>query len=327
MTLAAATGFVQPDAARIPRSTLRSLLRLTGGDPGAVRVRTRDEHSNDVAEMRFPDGRVLMVKRGRHDWSRARFDASRRAAGRMKAAGVVAPDPLPLPEGMDPRPVEAYWRIPLPTLLERWPALDPARRDASLRSLGALLRRLHGIDADGHGPAGEAAAGRTLEAHLEADVRGRLLPAVWGVWPEAGPWLEVLAGAIPRVSALHADAGPVLAHGDVHLGNVLCRPEDDGTVACVGLLDLESAAGALREAELAVLSAAHGPLFHAPLPPGWFARVTEGYGASPEPLAFRFHRALHLANTGFFSALVGHAEHAALVAEAFRADVKALDAA
>ena len=324
MSLAAATAFAQPQAERIPRSTLHALLRVTGGDPRVVRVHTRDEHSNDVAELRFPDGRVLMVKRGRHDWSRARFDASRRAARRMKAAGVVAPDPLPLPEGMDPRPVEAYWRIPLPTLLERWPALAPDQRGDALRSLGGLLRRVHAAGAEGHGPAGEASAGRTLEAHLEADVRGRLLPAVWGIWPDAAPWLEVLADAIPSVAAAHADAGPVLAHGDVHLGNVLCREGEDGTIECVGLLDLESAAGALREAELAVLSSAHGPLFNAPLADGWFARVTEGYGAAPEPLAFGFHRALHLANMGFFSALVGHVEHAALVGGAFRAEVEGL---
>lgn len=128
--------------------------------------------------------------------------------------------PLPLPDGLDERPVEAYWRISLPTLEELWPGLSPAEREGALRSLGGLIRRVH-------------------------DVR---LPG-------------------------------------------------------------------------------HGPLFCHPLPEGWARWLREGYGSEPEPFALAFYRAYHLANLGYYSALVGHGEHAREVARALDAEVRALPAA
>lgn len=316
----------QPDAATIPDRLFRRLLPIAapGVQPRQVQVRFLAAHSNDVAEVRVPDGRVLMVKRGRYPWSAARMDASRSAAGMLAGSGAVVPAPLPLPEGIDPRPVEAYWRIPHPTLLERWPGLSPAGRRRAIRSLGALLRRVHGVRAPRQGPLGaRGGAPGSPEAYLSADLGGRLLPAVEGEWPDAAPPLRELVEAVPRMAERLRQVPPVLLHGDVHLGNVLCRPSGDG-VRCVGMLDLETAAGGPAESDLAMAQLQHGPLFTVPLQKGWFELLLRGYRRAPDPLRLRFYRAVHLANMGFYSAMIGHAEHAATVAAALAREVRGL---
>lgn len=316
----------QPHAAALPDRLFRRLLPIAAPDvePREVQVRHLTAHSNDVAEVRVPDGRVLMVKRGRYDWSAERMHASRAAAGMLAGTGALVPAPLALPEGLDTRPVEAYWRIPHPTLLERWPRLSPGARRRALRSLGALLRRVHGVRAPRQGPlgGGDGATG-SLEGYLEADLGGRLLPAVEGEWPAGAPLLRRLVDAVQGMAARLREAPTVLLHGDVHLGNVLCRPSGAG-VRCVGLLDLETAAGGPAESDLAVAQLQHGPLFGAPLERGWFELLLRGYRRPPDPQRLRFYRAVHLANMGFYSALVGHGEHAARVAAALAEEVRGL---
>ncbi|HEX2207478.1 MAG TPA: aminoglycoside phosphotransferase family protein [Longimicrobium sp.] len=316
----------QPDATPIPESLVRALLPVAA--PGIqqrhVRVRFLDAHSNDVAEVSVPDGRVLMVKRGRYPWSAARLRASRMAANLLRTVGVRVPQPIDVPDGADLRPVEAYWRIEHPTLQERWPALSAARRRQALRSLGRLLRRVHAVPAGRHGPLGTDDGAGSLAAHLEADLGSRLLPAVQGVWPAAAPHLERLIGRARELEERLAGAPAVLLHGDVHLGNVLCD-ESDGTVRCVGLLDLEGAAGGPPESDLAIAQVHHGTLFTAPLPRGWFRTLMRGYRGEPDPFGLGYYRAVHLANMGFHSALVGHGVHAADVAAALAREVETLD--
>lgn len=316
----------QPDASAIPDRLFRRLLPIAapGVEPRQVRIRFLDAHSNDVAEVRVPDGRVLMVKRGRYPWSASRMHASRSAAGMLAGSGALVPAPLALPEGLDPRPVEAYWRIPHPTLLERWPRLSPAARCRALRSLGALIRRVHGVRAPRQGPLepGDGVPG-SLEAYLAADLGGRLLPAVEGEWPDAAPLLRQLVDAVPRMARRLGRAPSVLLHGDVHLGNVLCRTSGD-RVRCVGLLDLETAAGGPAESDLAMAQLQHGPLFGAPLQQGWFELLLQGYRRVPDAPGLRFYRAVHLANMGYYSALIGHADHAARVAAALAHEVRGI---
>lgn len=318
----------QPDALPVPDSLVRALLPVAAPDVERekVRIRSLDAHSNDVAEVRVPDGRVLMVKRGRYPWSAARLQASRAAAEMLRDADVRVPQPIALPDGVDARPVEAYWRIEHPTLLDLWPVLPPARRRQALRSLGALLRRVHAVHVGRQGPLGAGTAPASLAAHLEVDLAGRLLPAVQGVWPAAAAHLERLAGLVSRLDERLAGAPAVLLHGDVHLGNVLCD-DAGGTVRCIGLLDLEGAAGGPAESDLAIAQVHHGPLFAAPLPEGWFPTLLRGYGREPDPYALAFYRAVHLANMGFHSALVGHGEHARDVAGALAAELEGLSAA
>src|SRR5690606_14677446 len=115
-------------------------------------VRQRDGHSNDFAEVPLDDGEVLVVKRGRFDWSRARFDTSRIASRIIRSAtDVTVPEPLPVPGELDARPLEAYWWIDHPTLNQLWPALDPDERDSALRSWGELIARLHTVRLSGFG--------------------------------------------------------------------------------------------------------------------------------------------------------------------------------
>ena len=318
--------FGQPNATALPKDLLDSIVDAlrTGpgcGEPGEVSC--SDAHSNDVSAVRFSDGRTLMVKRGRYDWAVERFATSRRAAALVKEAGIVAPDPLPLPEMVDGRPLEAYWRVDLPTLEELWPSLDErARRDA-LRSAGRLMRRLHRIRLPGYGPLMRADDPVPLGESLEADLGGRLRPAVVGEWPAGLPYLDLLLELRPELAARWAGEPAVLIHHDLHLGNLLCEPQG-GTVSCVGLLDLETAAGGVAEADLAVMQVLHGPRFERPIAGSWFARVQEGYGSDLDEWALAYFRLYHLVNQGFYSALVGHEWHAAEIAAMAEAEADAL---
>ncbi len=319
----------QPNATSLPEDLILSIVNAVspgGAAPESVRTTHSHVHSNDLATVRLAGGRSLVVKRGRFEWSSERFDTSRRASVLLRRAGIVAPAPLPLPEGLDERPLEAYWWIDLPILDELWPALDEADCSSALRSLGALARRVHRVRLPGFGPlSGAASERRSLADLLAADLRDRLLPAAFAEWPEGVPAIETLRGAAPELAERTRGLPPRLIHHDLHLGNVLCEA-DGRSVRCVGLLDLEAAAAGLPESDLAMMQVLHGPLFERHIGGDWFDDVLRGYGEEPDAWLLRFFRAFHLLNLGFFSALVGHDWHAGEVAREAAREVEALGA-
>lgn len=298
---------------------------VAGAEPQSVLRRA--EHSNQLAEVRFADGRTLVVKRAPGRWAFERFAASRAAAGLLRRrAGILAPRHLAVPEELDECPVEAYWRIPLPTLDELWPDLPPRARRRALRSWGRLLRRVHEVELPGHGPIPEAARRpASLGGFLRRDLGERLRPAIAGVWPAGLPTLDALSGLVPGVAARAGAGGGVLVHNDAHMGNVLCEVEEEKEeVRCVGVLDLEDAFGGPAEADLARTGVLHGALFGRPLPDPWFERLRAGYGAGLDAFVLGFFRVYHLVNLGFHAALQGLEPHADEVARVAAAEVGAL---
>lgn len=314
----------QPNAHVLSDGIVRALVAALAPEAarGPVAVSHSDVHSNDLAVARLADGRALVIKRGRYPWSAQRFETSRRASALLRGAGIVAPEPLRVPEELSGHPLEAYWRIDLPVLDELWPSLDEQGRESALRSFGELTRRLHGIELPAFGPL-DGTRSAPLEVLVEDDLAGRLLPAAHGEWPEGAVVAERLLRALPHLDSRAAGRGAVLVHNDLHMGNVLCEVED-GRVRCVGLLDLEAAAGGIPESDFAMMQVLHGRLFGRPLDGAWFQEVRRGYGRAPDARALRFFRVLHRLNLGFYSALVGHDWHAQQVAREAAREVTTL---
>lgn len=290
----------------------------------SIEVRRLVGSSNETLELSFDDERVLMVKRGRHEWTRRMFRTAAAASDLLQGrTDMVAPNPIDL-DRFSSEPLQAYWRIPLPTLGELWPDLEDVERLGALRSLGRLLRRTHGVRAPGWGDLLEPGAGeRGLEDYLNSDLGQRLLPAVYARWPDGLGPLERLIEAIPFATARVTGHDPVLSHSDVHIQNVLCRRTGDG-VRCVGLLDLDNARALPPEADVASFQVLHGALFNQRLEENEHAAMLDGYGAPLDDLLLRFFRAFHLCNLGFHSALVGDDLHAEWVSDAFLTQVHEL---
>jgi nicotinate dehydrogenase subunit B len=67
----------------------------SGIPPEAASIGYRDEHSNDFAEIRVPDGRSLIVKRARYAWAAPRFATSRLASTLIRErTDCEAPEPI-----------------------------------------------------------------------------------------------------------------------------------------------------------------------------------------------------------------------------------------
>jgi aminoglycoside phosphotransferase (APT) family kinase protein len=317
----------QPHAMPLSPELIASLTCVIAPETGGAQpddVVFHDAHSNDVAELRFQDGRTLMVKRGRYQWTAPRFRASRLASRLLNGrAGVVAPAPIEIPDDLDTQPVEAYWRVELPTLQELWPSLDDHARTRALQSLGGLVARVHSVRVCGHGPLDVAEDKPTFEAFMHADLGYRLYPALAAQWPDAIEILERLRDAIDAAAERVPADGSALLHNDLHMGNVLCE-HDEVSSRCVGVLDLETAFAGPREADLAVLEVHHGPLFSQPVEGNWFEHVQQGYDRPLDALLMTFFRAYHLLNMGFYSAIVGHHEHARKVGSAALAETERL---
>lgn len=318
-------GFAQPNASRFTRDMLERILASI--EPGAERllekVVHRDQHSNDFAELRLKDGRSLIVKGARYDWAAARFAASRLASRLIReASNLLVPAPLEVPAPADGRAIEVYWRIDRPTLQEVWPHLDARHREGAMRSWGEMLAVLHSVRADGYGALGEGGrATSSLEEHLRSELEWRLRPAVTDLWAAAIPSLERLIRAIPSV--VRSARRSSLIHNDMHMGNVLCEVRE-GTVECVGLIDLETALAAPPEADLAAMQVHHGPHFQQRVEPMWLSIALSSYGSTVDRSTLGFYRAFHLINMGFYSALLGHDWHAAQVAAAAAAETAKL---
>lgn len=303
------------------------LARLEGiPDPATTGpIRIHDKHSNYLAEVPFADGRRLMIKRARYAELAMRFRVSRTVARLLRErTGIVAPDYLPLQDAPDHPPTLVYWRIPLPTLEHLWPDLPGERRVETLRSWGVLIRHMQEVRFPGHGPLLEATvAAQTLAAFLRADLVDRLLPSARGAWPAGVPAIDGLVGLLDRVDRRFGRRGGVLVHNDLFTANVLCEPQDDGRLACVGVLDLEDAFAGPPEGELAKTEILHGPLFGRPWTEPYFDEILRGYDAPLDPLLVSFFRAYHMANMGFHAAVVGYDAHADEVARACRMELDA----
>ncbi|HLL81857.1 MAG TPA: aminoglycoside phosphotransferase family protein [Longimicrobium sp.] len=310
---------IQPGGAEIPAELVAALLRRAGKRAPSFALEHHGQFSNDVAVARLDDGRRLVVKRGRYEWSAGRFLTARHAGRLLRDAGVTAPSSLELPSALRAQALDAYWRIELPTLAELWPGLGAAARLAAMRSLGELVRRVHSAPVHGHG--GLGGGGVSISQALAGDLGGRLMPAVQAVWPDGVPLVDVLLGTIPEVARRAPEHG-VLLHGDLHIGNVLCE-RGAGTVRCVGLLDLECAHAGPRESDLARLAVLHTDLFQMGMEGPWLDRVLEGYADPVDPELIAYYSVYHLVQLGFHSAWVGHDVHAASVADAARAAVAA----
>lgn len=282
-------------------------------------IEIRDKHSNYVVEVRFRGGRTLMIKRVRYAEMAERFHTSRVAAELLREeAGITAPDYLTVPAPFDVPLV--YWRIPLPTLDTLWPDLSEEARRVTLRSWGALIRRIQRVRLPGHGPLLAARReARSLAAFLHADLEERLRPAAEGIWPEGLALIDRLIAAIDAVQQQVGDRGGVLLHNDLFTSNVLCeRAEEDGETraTCVGVLDLEDAFAGPPEAELAKTEILHGPLFGHSWQAPYFEEILTGYAAPLDPLLMAFFRTYHMVNMGFHAAATGLAAHAGEVARA-----------
>jgi aminoglycoside phosphotransferase (APT) family kinase protein len=318
---------MQPSPSPVPERVLSEILDRQSHELRETRLRervVRDQHSNQVMELRFEDGRTLMVKRARHDWASGRFRVAREASRVLRAeARLLVPVPLDVPEDPEGRALEVYWRIPLPTLQELWPTIPAASRPGVLRSWGALARRIHDCRYSAHGSLIDAPARTDLHAFLERELTDRLFPAVCGEWPEGLEILEALREALPEVARRAEGREPRLLHNDLHMGNILCLGRA-GRVRCVGVLDLEAAFAGPVEADLAHTHVLHGPVFDQGIEGEWFEHLRQGYGVPLDDVLLAFFRGYHLLNLGFFSALIGNVHHAARIAAAAREALRAL---
>jgi len=264
---------------------------------------------NDRLELRFDSGPALIVKRARFNWVADRMRASRRAAALLRRrTGVIAPAHLDIEHDGRGRAVEAYWRIPNPTLAEMWPEIPVNGRPQALRSWGELLRRVHKVKLNTPGILHEEHSASGLAEHLTTDLRNRLIPALRDVWPSAIP---IAHGLLRQIDEIHdrCSARPtVLLHNDFHMGNVLCerRPR---SIRCIGVIDLETAWAGPAESDVSLVRMLHGPLFGQELPSGWEPHFLRGYGAELDPVVLQFFHKRHMLNHGYFAATCGWSDH------------------
>ena len=203
--------FSQPNGAPIERDLVRSILGGVVGDKTTTEdfdLVNYDQYSNDLAVATLRDGRRLVVKRGRHEWSRAALENSRRGANLLNDQGILAPLALVLPPEVEADPIQAYWRIELPTLMELWPGLNGVERERAIRSLGRLIRRAHAVQLSGDGLLVTDELGRRpIAAVLTEELRDALMPAVKETWPSAVPYVDTLLAMMPAVARRTPDEG------------------------------------------------------------------------------------------------------------------------
>lgn len=285
------------------------LNRVQGGAQHEAQLQRASGYCSELIEVELPGGDALMLKRAHFDWVGARLRASRAAANLLRRrTGVLVPRHLDLERDARGRAIEAYWRIPLPTLQEVWAALPEKQQPQALRSWGALLRRVHKATPGGYGRLLDAGQKHQLDDFLHTDLRDRLRPALKSVWPFALASVDALLRGLDGIGELLAGRPAVLVHNDFHMGNVLCerRPR---SIRCVGVIDLESAWSGPAESDVAQLQVLHGPAFGYPLAPDWTVHFARGYGASLDRELLRFFRMFHLLNLGYFAAEAGWARH------------------
>lgn len=124
------------------------------------------------------------------------------------------------------------------TLTTLDPELTRAQRHNVYRQLGAVLRRLHAVPADGYGyvsgkildarPDNTAHMARTFERDLGAFRENTADPALAD---------KVAAHVAAHASAFGECTRPAYCHGDVHEPNLLAQLAEDGSCTLTGLLD------------------------------------------------------------------------------------------
>lgn len=310
---------LQPHASPISDDLVHAILADTIDDCDAreFAIRRHGEFSNDLAVVTLASGRRLMVKRGRHPWSGEGFANARRAAHLLRdGAGIVVPEPLDLSRELAEEPVEAYWRIELPLFADVWSDLGEREREAAMRSLGILMRQVHGARVTTDTRLRRKEAEPFSIDQLLDDLSARLFPAIAGEWPDALELLELLIERAPRTFS-GREAGPVVLHGDLHLGNVLCRNDGRG-LRCVGLLDLEWVHSGPAESDFGRLQVMHSGPFDMPIEPRYLEHVYGGYEGTLDSRLLMFYSLYHLLNLGLYSAVIGDSWHAGMVAAAAR---------
>jgi aminoglycoside phosphotransferase (APT) family kinase protein len=300
-------------------SSVRAVLARLGltSEADTAMIVLNEEHSNSVAEVRLPDGRMLIVKRARYLEMAERFDTARAVSLLVhEHTELLAPRYFEVPDEPGEPPVLVHEWIPNPTLEDIWPELDVPVRERALHETGRLLRRIHRVPIAGHGMLPESlTGGTTLLCFLEADLLGRLGPAIAARWRRATKSVDRLYDAFAEVLASREDPPAVLVHNDLFAANVLCAGAD-ADLHCAGVLDFDDAFAGPIEADLAKTEVLHGPLFGRQLRGAWFEYVLEGYGDDPDAVLIALFRAYHLLNMGYHAAVTRLHAHATEVAGA-----------
>ena len=310
-------------------AAVASALRVMAPSIASATVSTVTAHptqGNGVWEVALDDGRRLMVKQAAEPGEVRAADYARaaRIARIWREADICVPELREVPEG--DAPTAAYWRLSAPTLRTLWPRLSPHVRAEVLCDWGVLLRRMH--------DATPPAAGEALERYTTdalADLSLRLRAQIGWVWPDFLPIFERLRALVPALED-RTTAAPVLLHNDLHMSNVLCRPEGRGPlgptqIRCIGAIDLEDAALGLAESDLGRIAACHHPLFGRPLDGRALHRIAEGYARPLDPLLIAFFRAYHLVNVGYHRAHCGQRACLQDIAEVIDEDVRVMERA
>ncbi|MEH1012768.1 aminoglycoside phosphotransferase family protein [Micromonospora sp. CPCC 206060] len=220
-----------------PSTTVIECAELPGGGFAAVwRVRLADGRQTVLKVSPPPDVPLLAYER---DLIAAEAAYYRLVATRLPGVPV----PTVLHHGTDRSVLDGDWLFTafLPgTPLAEWHRRHPALDDAPVRrQLGALVARLHTVTGPRFGYPGLRAHGSGWTQAFTAMVDELLDDGV--------RWTVELPASTERIRELvqrHAGildlvTRPALVHFDLWDGNVLARPEADGTVRLTGLVDGE----------------------------------------------------------------------------------------
>lgn len=263
--------------------------------------------------LTFDDGRKMVIKQSQYGWAKPRFESAHNASKLIRRqSSVIAPKHITIPEEVAEYPTMAYWYLPYPTLKELWPELSVSQREQASKSLGRMLREIHKIKVPDYGLLHEKDSYRSASDFMYSDLHDRLKPAIAAYWPEVLPMVDRLIQITKDLPDNENNAA--LVHNDMHLGNIICKVQND-KIQCIGLLDLEEATGGIWESDLASAITLHHPLFlSSKLKGSWFKDfaqyISEGYGEKPDQKLLRFFRIYHLVNLGYFSAMNEESQHA-----------------
>lgn len=269
--------------------------------------------SNNIVRLTFDDGRKMIIKQSQYGWARPRFKSARNASRLIRRqSSVTAPKHLAVPEEVVDYPTIAYWYLPYPTLKKLWPELSVTQKQQASKSLGRLLSEIHQIKIPNYGLLNEKNSYQSASAFMYSDLHDRLKPSIAAYWPDVLPMVDRLIQIAQNLPDNEDNAA--LVHNDMHLGNIICKVQND-EIKCIGLLDMEEATGGIWESDLASAMTLHHPLFFSSKLKGngfkdFGQCISEGYGKKPDQKLLRFFRIYHLINLGYFSAMNEEYQHA-----------------